>query len=62
MYSYPNMIPLNAHAIKRIVKAVEAFEFDHIHGGWWNYLVAPNAKAAVKRSAESYIKAISAQV
>jgi hypothetical protein len=60
MYSYPNMIPLNQGAIERIVKAVEPFEFERIYGGWWDYLVC-NAKAAVQRSAERYIRAISAE-
>jgi glyoxylase-like metal-dependent hydrolase (beta-lactamase superfamily II) len=59
MYSYPNMIPLNARSVERIVQAVEPFEFDRIYGGWWDYLVAPDAKSAVRRSAERYIKAIS---
>ncbi len=58
MYSYPNMIPLNQRAVERIVNAVEPFEFDRIYGGWWDYLVF-DAKSAVKRSAERYIKAIS---
>jgi glyoxylase-like metal-dependent hydrolase (beta-lactamase superfamily II) len=58
MYSYPNMIPLNKSAIERIVNAVEPFEFDRIYGGWWDYHVL-DAKSAVKRSAERYIKAIS---
>jgi len=34
MYSYPNMIPLNARAVERIVQAVEPFAFDRIYGGW----------------------------
>lgn len=59
MYSYPNMIPLNARAIQRIVQSVEPFEFDRIYGGWWDSIMDTNAKAAVKRSAERYIKAIS---
>jgi hypothetical protein len=59
MYSYPNMIPLNASAVERIVGAVEPFDFDRIYGGWWDYVVATDAKGAVKRSAERYIKAIS---
>lgn len=57
MYSYPNMIPLNQRGIERIVNAVEPFEFEHLYGGWWDYLVL-DAKSAVKRSAERYIKAI----
>jgi hypothetical protein len=59
MYSYPNMIPLNQRAIERIVHAVEPYEFDRIYGGWWDFHVAQDAKSAVKRSAERYIKAIS---
>jgi hypothetical protein len=61
MYSYPNMIPLNKLAVERIVNAVEPFEFDRVYGGWWDYLVASNAKSVVKRSAERYIKAISTE-
>jgi glyoxylase-like metal-dependent hydrolase (beta-lactamase superfamily II) len=58
MYSYPNMIPLNARAVERIVLAVEPFEFDRIYGGWWDYILPNGAKPAVKQSAERYIKAI----
>lgn len=57
MYSYPNMIPLNRSAIERIVNALEPFEFEHIYGGWWDYHVL-DAKAAMQRSAERYLKAI----
>lgn len=60
MYSYPNMIPLNRRAVERIVQAVEPYEFDQLYGGWWDYHVAADAKAAVKRSAGRYIQAISA--
>jgi glyoxylase-like metal-dependent hydrolase (beta-lactamase superfamily II) len=59
MYSYPNMIPLNARAVERVVQAVEPFEFDRLYGGWWDYVMPTDAKSAVKRSAERYIKAIS---
>lgn len=59
MYSYPNMIPLNKRAVEGIVNAVEPYEFDRIYGGWWDMHVTQDAKPAVKRSAERYIKAIS---
>jgi glyoxylase-like metal-dependent hydrolase (beta-lactamase superfamily II) len=59
MYSYPNMIPLNARAVDRIVQAVEPYPFDRIYGGWWDSIVAGDARAAVRRSAERYIQAIS---
>ena len=61
MYSYPNSIPLPASAIRRIVAAVEPFPFDTLYGGWWDRIVAPDAKGAVARSAERYIAAISRQ-
>jgi glyoxylase-like metal-dependent hydrolase (beta-lactamase superfamily II) len=58
MYSYPNLIPLNEQAIRRIVAALEPFEFDRIHGAWWDRVVPTEAKAVVVRSAERYLKAI----
>ena len=58
MYSYPNLIPLNAKAVQHIVDTVEPLAFDRIYGGWWDSIVRTDAKAAVKRSAERYIRAI----
>lgn len=58
MYSYPNFIPLPASTVRRIVSAVEPFDFDRIYGAWWGKIVRDDAKAAVKRSAERYIRAI----
>ena len=59
MYSYPNLIPLPGSKVRRIVESVEPFDFDRIYGAWWGKIVATDAKAAVERSAERYIKAIS---
>ena len=36
MYSYPNLIPLNARAVTDIVSAVDAFAFDRLYAGWWD--------------------------
>ncbi len=58
MYSYPNSVPLPARAIRQIVGAVEPFPFDTLYGGWWDRIVAPDAKDAVTRSAERYIAKI----
>jgi glyoxylase-like metal-dependent hydrolase (beta-lactamase superfamily II) len=58
MYSYPNLIPLNARAVERIVKSVRAYPFDRIYAGWWDRVLDRDAKAAVQRSAERYIAAI----
>lgn len=60
MYSYPNDIPLNRAAVEKIVAAVEPFEFDRLYSGWWEKVVRTDAKNAVKRSAERYIRAITA--
>src|SRR5205814_271423 len=60
MRSYPNLIPLGAAAIDRILETLEAFSFDQIYGGWWKANVLADAKAAVARSAERYLRAINA--
>ncbi len=57
--SYPNLIPLGASAIHRIVERIKPFSFEQIYGGWWNANVLANAKAAVARSAERYLRWIS---
>jgi glyoxylase-like metal-dependent hydrolase (beta-lactamase superfamily II) len=58
MRSYPNLIPLGPAAIRRIVERIEPFPFDHIYGGWWQANVLLDAKAAVRRSVERYLRAI----
>lgn len=57
MYSYPNRIPLSERRVRRIVEAVEPYEFERIYGGWWGD-VAEDAKAALARSAERYVAAL----
>lgn len=58
MYSYPNLIPLPASAVQRVVEAVEPAAFDRIYGAWWGKVVRCDAKAAVRRSAERYVRAV----
>jgi hypothetical protein len=58
MYSYPNLIPLPASTVKRVAASVEPYEFDRIYGAWWDRVVTRDAKQAVRRSAERYIRAI----
>jgi glyoxylase-like metal-dependent hydrolase (beta-lactamase superfamily II) len=60
MYSYPNLIPLDATAIRRIVAALEPFEFDRIVGAWWGRVIPRNGKEIARRSAERYLRAIGA--
>jgi hypothetical protein len=61
MYSYPNYIPLNAPAIRRIVACLEPLQYDRLYGAFsfrGRGLVAPNAKAVVEKSADRYLRAI----
>ena len=59
MYSYPNLIPLPAAAIRHIGAALEPFDFERIYGAWWDRIVGEDGKAAVRRSAERYVDWIS---
>jgi hypothetical protein len=59
MYSYPNEIPLNKSAVEGIVAAVDPYDFERLYSAWWDKVVPVDAKNAVKRSAERYIRAIS---
>ncbi len=58
MYSYPNLIPLDEGAVRRIVDALEPFEFERIVGAWWDRVVPRDGKEVVRRSAERYVHAI----
>jgi glyoxylase-like metal-dependent hydrolase (beta-lactamase superfamily II) len=60
MYSYPNMIPLSAAAIRRIASAVAPYDFDRIYGFQFKLAVARDAKDAVARSVARYLSAIGA--
>lgn len=61
MYSYPNFIPLSAAKVDHIVTAVEPYDFDRIYGAFWGKVVPEDAKAAVSRSAERYVRALEAE-
>ncbi|MBX3011610.1 MAG: hypothetical protein KF832_08875 [Caldilineaceae bacterium] len=56
MYSYPNLIPLSATKVRRIVNAVQPYAFDRIYSAWWDTITPEGAKAAVTRSAARYIQ------
>jgi hypothetical protein len=58
MYSYPNLIPLPPSKVRRIVAAVEPYEFERIYSPWRQRDIKEDAKGAVRRSMERYIAAI----
>jgi glyoxylase-like metal-dependent hydrolase (beta-lactamase superfamily II) len=58
MRSYPNLIPLPAGEVQRIVAALAPYEFERIYGAWYGRVVAQDGKATVERSAERYLRAL----
>ncbi|MDQ3625323.1 MAG: MBL fold metallo-hydrolase [Verrucomicrobiota bacterium] len=56
MWSYPNFIPLSAPEVRRIVTALEPWPFERLYGAFWPSMVAADAKGAVRRSADRYIR------
>ncbi len=58
MYSYPNYIPLNATAVRRIVAAVEPYRFDRIYGAFPKMTIQDGGREVVRRSAERHIRFI----
>jgi glyoxylase-like metal-dependent hydrolase (beta-lactamase superfamily II) len=58
MYSYPNLTPLSANAVRAIAAAVAPLSYDRIYGAWWERQIEANAKEIVGRSVTRYLNAI----
>jgi hypothetical protein len=58
MRSYPNLIPLPATAVEGIVAALEPWPFDRLYAAWFGRVVDSDAAAAVRRSADRYVLAV----
>jgi hypothetical protein len=58
MYSYPNLIPLGPSAIRQVVRSLNPFAFDRLYGAFPDQVVKADAKAAVERSADRYLRQI----
>ena len=58
MYSYPNTIPLPASKVASMRDTIAQYNFERLYGGWFPSVVAQDAKNAVMRSADRYIKAL----
>ena len=50
--------PVPASAVEQIVKAVEPLGYDRVYGAFWDTVIERNGKAAVRRSAQRYLRAI----
>ncbi len=57
MYSYPNLVPLNATAVRRIADAIAPYRFERLHAAFGRPVVA-DANGVVQRSAIRYIQHI----
>ena len=58
MYSYPNYIPLDGVAVRRIADAVAPYRFEQIYGAFWRRNVTADGSGVVRRSVERYQRAI----
>jgi hypothetical protein len=59
MWSYPNIVPLNAAAVRRIEATLAPLAFDAIYGAFARRNILGGAKASFERSVERYLQAIS---
>ena len=58
MYSYPNLIPLNESAIRRILDTLRPYRFERVYGAWNGRVVAIEGADAIERSAGRYLRRI----
>jgi glyoxylase-like metal-dependent hydrolase (beta-lactamase superfamily II) len=58
MHSYPNLIPLDAMAVRRIAGSLAEWPFETIYGGWWERVIPSGAKQVMAASVAQYIKAV----
>jgi hypothetical protein len=56
MYSYPNLIPERPRTIRRALALLEPYRFGRVYGAWWNRVVYADGAAAVRRSADRYLR------
>ncbi len=55
LWSYPNLVPLDADTVEQIARRVGRFRFDRLYGGWWGHVVGDGAADVVQRSARRYV-------
>jgi len=56
MYSFPNHIPERPATIRRALARMDGLAFDRIYGAFWGRIVAADGSAALRRSAERYLR------
>ncbi len=58
MRSYPNMIPLSAPSVERIGALLAPYQYDVIHGAWFDRTIPRGGKDVVERSIARYVAAV----
>jgi hypothetical protein len=58
MWSYPNMMPLPAAAVRRIVERLAPWRYDRIYGAFAGQDVRAGAEAIVAESAARYVELV----
>jgi len=61
MRSYPNLIPLDATRVQGIADALANLRYEAVYGGWWERVVAVNAKQVMAESVAQYMAALAGQ-
>ena len=61
LWSYVNLVPLDAVAVDGIARRVARFRFDRMYGGWWDHVVLDGGAEAVRRSADRYVRCVAAR-
>ena len=56
MWSYPNLVPLDPHAVRRIVGTTEPLAFERIYAAWWHSVLDGDAKARLAASEARYVR------
>lgn len=58
MYSYPNMVPLPVAEVERVVQRLGNIQFERLYGFKPERVVARDARGAVLRSRDRYLRAL----
>jgi hypothetical protein len=56
MYSYPNLIPERPGVIRSALDLLAPYPFERVYGAWWGRVVGADGAAAVRRSADRYLR------
>jgi len=56
MYSYPNLIPERPGVVRAAVDLLARYRFERVYGAWWGRVVRAGGAAAVRRSADRYLR------